>query len=197
VKLIVVVACAACSTPATPATLVGNRQAVHAAVACDDARLDTFAAKFPQARSTIATTSAADERGGVPLRCTLDETDAACVARARLEIPKGLVEIPFDDGKGAHTIDKVGWEATIDFGGTIETIRMPVPPDHIYAGVPSVKVLSQRIVPTPELREAILEYGSSRSCFRRGTASSTSGSRSTTWEVNYTCESYGPTSSQR
>jgi hypothetical protein len=156
--LVIVMACAA---PAAPAASLGNR-AQPDAVACPEAQLRAFAAQFRQASLTIATTAAPDERGTVELRCALDETDGGCVARGRRKIPRQLVEL--DDDTRARVIDATALELTIDLDGRIETVRTrPAALPHIermntLLGQ-HMKVLSQRTVPTPEDRRAVVAYG--------------------------------------
>lgn len=133
-------------------------------IACPEARLRALAAHFPDAKLEIKIERKNPEsRGIVELPCPVGETDDACLARARHQIPARFVELVFENGAGSVD-DAEQWEATFEIDGQIQTERFSDPfMVEVYEAIGHrVKLISQRQVPTPEERKAVVWYGYQR-----------------------------------
>lgn len=156
-------------TACTPSTVPPNHPIANVVdhadpIACPEARLHALAAHFPDAKLEIKIERENPEsRGIVELPCPIGETDDACLARARHQIPAGFVELVFDDGSGF--IDGAEqWETTFELDGQIQTRRFSEPDmAQVYEVIGHrVKLISERRVPTPEERKAVVWYGHQR-----------------------------------
>jgi hypothetical protein len=162
---LVVTIVTACTSSTVPPNHPVATVADHAdPIACPEARLHALAAHFPDAELEIKTERKNSESRGVVERpCATRETDDACLARARHQIPAGFVALVFDNGAG-FVDGAEAWEVTFELDGQIQTKRFPEPDVvEVYELIGHrVKLISQRRVPTPEERNAVVAYGYQR-----------------------------------
>src|SRR5262249_23126741 len=138
-------------------------------IACPEARLRALAAHFPDATLEIKIARKEFEtRGIVALPCPPRETDDACLTRARPRSSPGMIEEVVANGAG-HVDGESEWEVTLELDGRTHTQRFAEPDspqilEEIYRmiGHQRVKVVSQRRIPTPDKREAVVWYGHQR-----------------------------------
>ena len=166
-RLLVALAWIGCGgAPQVPANRSSAVVADADPIACPEASLRAFASHFPEARLEIKI-SASDEqdaRGAIELPCQRTESDAACLARGRRAIPRGMIELIASNG-GGYIDGEVEWEVTLEIDGKIEVRPWsgPESPEmikEIYAAIGHrAKLISQRSIPTPDKRHTVIWYG--------------------------------------
>lgn len=123
-----------------------------------------MAAHFPDARLEIKIErDKPEERGTVELPCRMDETDDACLARARRQIPAGFVALVLSNGAGSVDGGEE-WGTTFEIDGDIRTEQFTEPDMvEVYRDIGHrVTLISQHRIPTPEKRKAVVWYGHQR-----------------------------------
>lgn len=165
--LVVLVGCGAHATE--PAA---NRSTVRVPdpIACPEATLRAFAARFPEAtlEVSIIEPDVFDTRGAVELPCARTESDDACLARGRREIPPGMIEEVFSDGGRGYVDGASEWEITLEIDGRTQVTRrsqpeIPALVDETYRAMGHrARFISEREIPTPDKRQAVIWYGRAR-----------------------------------
>jgi hypothetical protein len=164
--LVVLVACTKSTAPL--ASHVASTATPADPIACSEAQLRALAEHFPGSTIRIEVDDTADSRGAIDEHCAMSETDAACLARGRRMIPKGMVEVVDSLNTRGYIDDGMVLEQTLDVDGQI-VIRWPrsmfdamFPELKYELRGHRAKVISERRIPTPQNRRAFIWYGYQR-----------------------------------